>query len=254
MPTIQELKDYVSNKAQNLLGSDTINYNGNDYEISSLVVTPWLHLYGDAIRENAAGGRAIKFPGAPYPVSGNNGNLITAVGLARTRYQRILDIWFAILAQIDATTVTSYAQIDTNWDSLSGAYTIAAQGRVAQPTLEALSAAIGAGNTDRDYITYNGAGGNPAARAFNTTYTPSTTNDVFLIFPFSQTSVLLGSATCTLLVNGAQADVKGLSGVAATQTDSFTVIVPKGKTYRVNNTATGLGSGNTVGVVKELLL
>lgn len=107
-------------------------------------------------------------------------------------------------------------------------------------------AITGSLNTSRSYAS--------PSRAFAADYTPSATNDTFVIIPFSQVSVLAGNAIVTLLVDGSTVDTKSCSGLVSTRQDSFTAIVPKGKTYRINSTTTGIGSANTLGAVKELSL
>jgi hypothetical protein len=90
--------------------------------------------------------------------------------------------------------------------------------------------------------------------AFDTTYTPSVINDTFVIFSFTQASAALGSATLTLLIDGATVDVRSCSGLVTNRQDSFSFICPKNKTYRVNSSTSGVGSSNTIGTVSELTL
>jgi hypothetical protein len=115
-----------------------------------------------------------------------------------------------------------------------------------------VAASIGwAVNTTRGYTQRN-------SPAFNTSYTPSTTNDTKVIVNFSMT-YLLGSLTTVNgelnSGNGFQIIVVkqlsfGLSSVlgSITQGDSFELYVPAGCSYQISQVANGGGSNSLVSI------
>ncbi len=102
-------------------------------------------------------------------------------------------------------------------------------------------------NTNRSYTTRS-------TPAFATNYTPSTTNDTFVVANISQTSVLLGSAAVNAVIGGVTIANASLSGVAATQTNSLSFIVPANSTYQITQSATGVGASNSILSIRELSL
>ncbi len=113
-----------------------------------------------------------------------------------------------------------------------------------------LSALVSIGlniNTPRSYTTRS-------TPAFDTSYTPSTTNDTFVVSNVSQTSVLLGSAAVNVVIGGVTIANASLSGVAATQTNSLLFICPANSSYQLTQSVTGVGSSNSILSIRELLL
>jgi hypothetical protein len=102
-------------------------------------------------------------------------------------------------------------------------------------------------NTIRSYTTLS----NPA---FATNYTPSTTNDTFVVANISQTSVLLGSASVNATIGGVTISNASLGGVAATQTNSLSFIVPANSAYQLTQSSSGIGASNSILSIRELSL
>ncbi len=102
-------------------------------------------------------------------------------------------------------------------------------------------------NTSRSYTTRS-------TPAFSTNYTPNTTNDTFVVVNISQTSVLLGSAAVNAVIGGITIANASLGGVAATQTNSLSFIVPANSSYQLTQTATGIGAANSILSIRELTL
>lgn len=121
--TIESLKDYASNKKTNELDQSTVAFDSVDYPISSLLTVQWNNYYDEAILEKPDGVRHLIFPGEQYGKVITNAQLITFTRAGRTLYQKILDVYFTIIAQIISSTLTSNGAIDTAWTSLEGSYT-----------------------------------------------------------------------------------------------------------------------------------
>lgn len=113
--TIQDLKDYASNKRSNDLDAATVTYNAVEYPVSSILVTPWLHLYSEATLENSSATRKVLLPTEVIPSTLTNGQIISFVRSARDVYQRMIDVYFIILGLIDNETLTTEGSIDTRW-------------------------------------------------------------------------------------------------------------------------------------------
>lgn len=83
-------------------------------------------------------------------------------------------------------------------------------------------------NTSRDY--------SPITLAFGTSRTPNLNNDVEVIANISQSSILITAATVSVQVNTSGTWVvlgtPSLSGLAGSQINMITFIVPKGASYR----------------------
>lgn len=254
--SIQDLRDYVSNKRSNLIESETqiVTFNSVDYPISSLFTTYLDEAYIDACRENAAGIRSVILPGSPNPVSMTNAQLITLISSARDLRQKIIDIYDAILTQVDALTLTTEGQIDSAWTTAFSVYT---ENRTTQPTNEALSSSITAASYTNEMaqdaigsilsseFVYDDAGnvislraksfnyptvGTGNQRVLGTAYQLSSTRDVFVsdAVDISSTLTLTGGATGTVIMeyaddSGFTANVKTVSSTANGNTGALTI-------------------------------
>lgn len=98
----------------------------------------------------------------------------------------------------------------------------------------------------RDYTT--------PSLSFSTPRTPNTDYDTFVLVSFTQTSTLITAATIDIQVNTSGSWVTiaslSLSGLAATQVQSGSFIVPKGAQYQFISSS----GSNTITLLKELSL
>ena len=66
---------------------------------------------------------------------------------------------------------------------------------------------------------------------FSTSYTPSTTNDTFVIASFGLSDTLLSPVSLTVAVGGVTIATVGLAGITATETGVISFQVPANSTY-----------------------
>jgi hypothetical protein len=137
--SIEDLKQYAANKYSNALGNDTIEVNSVAYPILDLVSGHLVHIYDEAILENAAGVRAIRLPGQPDLIEMTNGQLIAAVRAARTHYQMLGDVFYEVIAQVNQESLITEPQIDAAWETHKTNYQ---PSRVLAPSNEALHNAL----------------------------------------------------------------------------------------------------------------
>lgn len=87
--------------------------------------------------------------------------------------------------------------------------------------------------------------------SFNTSYTPSSTNDTQVVITVSLTSTVLTAAQVNVQVNSGASYVtiaeEGLSGLAATNIRSISLIVPANSSYQLVNSS---GSASIVSIME----
>src|SRR5690348_11898641 len=137
---------------------------------------------------------------------------------------------------VDSTTGNEY--IITGWsayDSDTQTYTGCTfqQFTTNDTILPILSASGWQINTTRGYVPRS-------SPAFNTSYTPSATNDTQVIAVISLTSTLLLAAQVNIQVDSGSGFLtiseESLSGIAATSIRTVTITVPAGSSYKLVNT------------------
>lgn len=103
-------------------------------------------------------------------------------------------------------------------------------------------------NTPRSYAHRTSA-------AFNTSYTPSVTNDTQVLATVSLTSTLLTSATIDIEIDSGSGFVivasGSLSGLAASDSKPFSFIVPANSAYKIVSAS---GASNSITSIYELSL
>lgn len=199
MPS-QVLIDYAQNMYGNVNSAATITVSGVLYNPYDFLGAPFNYVFDGAKEEAGAGSRAILAAssfatGTTYPISMTNTQIEAAIRQSRDLVQKNLDVYKAVLDQINAGTITTTAQIDTTWPSLTSSYV---NSRTVLLDLEALAAQIA-------------ALGAPVARSFNNTasrslvsvaaaangFQPSATRDAIVNYSvtISTTVSLSGNAT-----------------------------------------------------------
>jgi len=211
---VNALKEYASNQRSNVFNNLQVSYGSNQYYVNDLISSNWNSLSNHATSENGENIRQIRLPAETLPTQVTNAQLLGFIRDARNKAQANDDVYKQILDLIDNGTITTEAQVDSNWTTLLANYV---NQRVLAPTNQQLAASIAAippqiqsdwnqsNSSALDFIKNKPAArifNNNVARSLNTNYTISTTRDASVSYSINVSwtvaALLSGNATAFL--------------------------------------------------------
>lgn len=257
-------KTSLKNQASNYMNDPTLSVSllGNTIPVFNLQYSPWTEIFAEAIRENKANTRTIVMADGSY-VTATNAQVVALFMAYSNLRQKLQDVYKIVADQVEAGTLTTFAQIDTAWDTAFAAYVnmrnVAPDNEDLYILINGLSGSVhnNAGSTNsgtRAIVTANNAANGfqlstakvIAYAKYNITMTISPT----LLAAASRTvTAYVAPTNSTTPGDWVKYDAVGVSlpaGVALTNTTATQTLIlndiPVGYWIRLLETSTGTGS------------
>lgn len=99
----------------------TFSWNGNDYSVGSLQIFPWTEIFEEAAREDKANERSVLYPDGSTGVL-TNAQIVDLFETFSNFIQATRDIYAESLIEINNTTITTLAELNSYWTSARSGY------------------------------------------------------------------------------------------------------------------------------------
>jgi len=119
---IDDLKIYARDTKSNNFEMYTLPFGENYYLASDLASAQYSTLYSEVCLEQPTDIRQVMLPSDMIPTLMSNLQIVALIRAARDLYQANIDVYAQVLAAIDAQTITTTNDIDTQWPILMAEY------------------------------------------------------------------------------------------------------------------------------------